>query len=217
MSTGINSKIPLTAPYNGSPWNFTTKTTSSVPASAVDWVVVELRHPSSGIDTDATSSTVVASNTGFLMSNGNIRDVDGTSLLTFNTTDPGPYYVVIYHRNHLAVMSSVSVARSTSYDFTTAGTKAYGTDPMKQVGSVYTLWAGDVTNNSELKYNGTGNDRAPILYYLGGTGRYNVYNVYADEDVNLDNAVIYNPPNSDRDIILNNLPSSSATRTAQLP
>ena len=60
----------------------------------------------------------------------------------------GNYYVVVSHRNHLAIMSSSAIALSSSselYDFTTAQTLAYQSNPMEDffTGGIYGMIAGD--------------------------------------------------------------------------
>lgn len=60
---------------------------------------------------------------------------------------PGEYYVVIYHRNHLPIMSANPIQLSVSsslYDFTTSQSKAYGANPMSEIVSgIFGLTAGD--------------------------------------------------------------------------
>ena len=72
----------------------------------------------------------------FIKSDGTIVDTDGTSPVQFTGLSDGDYYVVIRHRNHLAIMSASAIPLSSSsalYDFTTSQSQAYttGTDPMK--------------------------------------------------------------------------------------
>jgi predicted phosphodiesterase len=133
MSTALNSAgyVPLTQPYSGAPWNYSgTESVTSVPSGVVDWVLLELR-------TGTPASTNVATRAAFLKSDGSVVDLDGTSQVSFKVA-PGSYYIVVRHRNHIAVMSAGAVSLSSSstlYDFTTAQTQAYGTNPMKDLGS----------------------------------------------------------------------------------
>ncbi|MEK9135708.1 MAG: hypothetical protein AAB393_01190, partial [Bacteroidota bacterium] len=56
------------------------------------------------------------------------------------------YYVVVRHRNHLAIMSSSALSLSVEgglYDFTTGQSKAYGTNGLKSVGSGFAMIGGD--------------------------------------------------------------------------
>lgn len=58
----------------------------------------------------------------------------------------GSYYIVVKHRNSIETWSSSAVAFGSSgtisYDFTTAATKAYGSN-LTLNGTVYTVWCGD--------------------------------------------------------------------------
>jgi trimeric autotransporter adhesin len=150
MTTSLNTGgyIPLTQPYNTAPWIYSgTETVASIPATVVDWILIELRA-----GTDA--ATKVAERAGFLKSDGSVVDTNGTNLLTFRSVNAGNYYVVVRHRNHLAIMSANAVAlntTSTLYDFTTAQTQAYGADAMKDLGSgIYGLYSGDGNSDGQI-------------------------------------------------------------------
>lgn len=132
MTTSLNTSgyIPLNQPFNTSPWNYTgTETVASIPPGIVDWTLVELR---------STINTVVARRATFIKSDGTLVDLNGTSQLSFADVSLGNYYVVIYHRNHLAVMTASTIALSnnpTLYDLTISQTQAYGMNPMKNLGA----------------------------------------------------------------------------------
>lgn len=141
MTTSLNTSgyIPLDQPFNTSPWNYTgTESVASIPLGVVDWTLIELR---------STITTVVARRATFIKSDGSLVDLNGTSKLSFADVPLGNYYVVIYHRNHLAVMTANTVALSNSptlYDLTISQTQAYGTNPMKNLSAgVFGLYAAD--------------------------------------------------------------------------
>ena len=97
MYTDINGIIPLTSPYSAD-----ARTASTKPATAVDWVLVELRD-------HTTPGTVVASRSAYLNSDGNLIDDNATSGRGIGiAAPPGDYYVAIKHRNHLAVMTAAA-------------------------------------------------------------------------------------------------------------
>jgi hypothetical protein len=87
MNTDLNKAglIPLSQPYNMPPWNY--PGTESVPAipseNVVDWILIDVRSADSAGAAD--SSTTFARKTGFLMNNGQIFNLDGSSLLSFDT------------------------------------------------------------------------------------------------------------------------------------
>ncbi len=139
MNTNLNSLgyIQLAQPYSGAPWNYSG--TESVPAgffsthpNIVDWILIELR-------TGLGASTIVERKAGFITNNGIIVNIDGVSPLYFAELK-GNYYLVIYHRNHIPIMSSNSAYLdyvSVQYDFTNSQSKAFGTNPMKDLGGGY--------------------------------------------------------------------------------
>ena len=73
----------------------------------VDWVLIELR-------TGTASGTKVGTRAAFLKSDGTIVDIDGTSPVRFAGLTEGNYYVVVRHRNHLAIMSANAIPLSGS-------------------------------------------------------------------------------------------------------
>ncbi len=116
MNTTINSSIPLNSPYSGD-----NRTASILPSTAVDWVLIELRD-------QTTPSTVIASRSAFLNSDGNLIDDHSTSGSGIGiAAPPGDYFIAINHRNHLAVMTLNvqtgltwgTASTVSTYDFTT--------------------------------------------------------------------------------------------------
>lgn len=71
----------------------------------VDWVVVGLRNRTS-------DRADVYRRAGLLMWDGSVRDLDGVSVLRMPSVPAGDYYVAVYHRNHLPVMSATTFALS---------------------------------------------------------------------------------------------------------
>jgi hypothetical protein len=217
MGTALKAAgcIPLSQPYDTAPWNYTgSEFVASIPAGVVDWVLVEVRS-------GTAAATTVGRRAAFIRSDGTIVDVDGSSPVLFGGISTGSYYLVLRHRNHLAVMSAAAVALSASsalYDFTTGSGKYYGGDAQELAVGVYGLWAGDVSGNGVLKYMGSGNDRSPILTRIGGTSLTATVNGYFAEDVNMNGVVKYMGTGNDRSIILANVGGNlTATKTTQVP
>ncbi|MEW6510858.1 MAG: hypothetical protein AB1428_07875 [Bacteroidota bacterium] len=142
-----NGYVPTSQPYNVAPWNYAgTENNSPVPNAVVDWVLVELR-------TGTAASTKFATRAGFLLADGSIKETPGASPLHFSGFDPGNYYIVVRHRNHLAIMSAAAVPisdNSALYDFTTGQAQAYGTNPMVQVGSAFCMIAGNGNGDGSI-------------------------------------------------------------------
>jgi hypothetical protein len=146
MKTGLNSAglIPSAQPYSAAPWSYTgTESVSSgfftSHTSIVDWILLELR-------TGTGSGTLVARRAAFLKSDGTIVDTDGVSTVVFHGQRPGIYYMVVRHRNHLAVMTKSTVTTNnvtSQYDFSTSQGQAYGSAPMKSMNGTFVMEAGD--------------------------------------------------------------------------
>jgi hypothetical protein len=211
------SQIPLSQPYNVPPWNYNgTESVASIPADVVDWVLVELR-------TGPLETELFERKAAFIMTDGSIRKYDDiTRGVKFDDIIVGDsYYLVVWHRNHMPVMSGAGVAlpNATVYDFTDyTTTQPYGYPSLVQIemplpnptSGIYGMIAGDVNANGELKYSGAGNDRgliiAKIVAVTGSPLLTNVItNGYWMEDVNLNNEVKYVGSANDREYIVQNL------------
>ncbi|MGH1364236.1 MAG: beta strand repeat-containing protein [Calditrichia bacterium] len=158
--------IPTSQPYSGSPWNYSgSESVSSIPADVVDWVLLELR-------TGTGSGTLAGRRAAFILSNGSIVDTSGSGTVSFDDVGTGSYYVIIYHRNHLSVMSASTVTLTTSssnYNFSTAQSQAYSNtgDGMVDItGGVFGLFAGE-TNDSGIITNA---DKSAVISNLNTTG-----------------------------------------------
>jgi hypothetical protein len=80
-------------------------------------------------------------------------DENGIGTVSFEFAPNGNYYIVIKHRNHLETWSALpqffQTGNIVNYDFTTGSNKAYGNN-MKQVGSSWVLWGGDITQDGSV-------------------------------------------------------------------
>jgi uncharacterized repeat protein (TIGR03803 family) len=180
----------------------------------VDWLLVELRNKNN-------SAQVVTAVPALVQRDGDVVALDGASALTI-AQPADNYFVAFRHRNHLGVMTATAVALGASptvLNMTTGAVPTFGTAAQKQVGTVWTSWAGNATPNNQLKYTGSGNDRDPILLAIGGSVPTNTITGYRVEDCNMDAVVKYTGSANDRDIILLNIGGSvpTNTRAEQLP
>jgi hypothetical protein len=150
MTTLLNSGsyIPEESPYSED-----VRTVSPVPADVTDWVLIQLRETATG--------AAVVSKSIFLHKSGNLVNDDGVTNQISLDAPENSYYIVIRHRNHLAVMSAEVVAlnpsTSTLYDFTTGtpsgAVKYYGTGGAKEIDSVNEIWGmivGDVNDSGHI-------------------------------------------------------------------
>jgi peptidoglycan/xylan/chitin deacetylase (PgdA/CDA1 family) len=179
MTTTLSTQglIPKYQPYKLTPWNYLgTESAATFSTNVVDWVLIELRS-------DLT--TVVSKRAGLLLSDGSIVDIDGSGPVTFKDVNDGIYYVVVRHRNHLAIMtaSPITLSRGSiaSYNFTTSQSQAYSTvnDPMVPLsGGVFGMVAGDANNSLII----TAADVTPIITNLNNSD-------YNGADVNMSGIV----------------------------
>jgi hypothetical protein len=153
LNTTLNSSIPTTQPYSFN--GHTGGSAGSIPANAVDWVLVELRE--AGSAAAALNNTKVGSAAGFLMNDGSIKATDGTSDLTISLSGNtgADFYVVVYHRNHLPIMSANAVSESVgsySIDFTSNSASTYQTTNalVSLAGSKFGMPAGDIDQDGDI-------------------------------------------------------------------
>lgn len=132
MNTFLNTMVvlPHLQPYNIAPWNYDgQESVSAIPnLNVVDWVFVELRETSRDSLT-ATSDKTVGRRAAFLLNDGHIVDLDGSSNLTFPIPAYVDLYAVVYHRNHLGVMSASPLNKNGNvydYNFSTSFNAAFG-------------------------------------------------------------------------------------------
>ncbi|OQX72255.1 MAG: hypothetical protein B6D61_14405 [Bacteroidetes bacterium 4484_249] len=128
MSTDLSSVIPLSQPYNTAPWNYNgTESVSEIPIKIVDWVLIELHD---AVDVSSVNAgTVIARRAAFLKNNGYISDLDGSSLIQLNESINHNLFLVVWHRNHIGIMSAYQLLESDgvyTYDFSISADRAYG-------------------------------------------------------------------------------------------
>ncbi|MBN3034530.1 MAG: hypothetical protein JW861_03025, partial [Bacteroidales bacterium] len=117
-------------PYNTAPWNYTgTEAVTAIPnTDVVDWILVELRDAPDASSADTT--TIVARQAAFLLKNGSVVAMDGQLVLQFSgLIVQQSLFAVIWHRNHLGIMSSGPLTETGgvyTYDFSTGMGQAYG-------------------------------------------------------------------------------------------
>lgn len=129
MNTHLNPDLlPLSQPYNMAPWFYNgTESVSEIPDNVVDWCLVEVRDAAS--PDQANSFTIKKRWAAFLLNNGDIVDLDGSSKLTFDSDIDHNLYVVVKHRNHLGAISAYPLTEEDgiyAYDFSNGVDKIYG-------------------------------------------------------------------------------------------
>lgn len=138
MNTTINGILPLNQPFNpslpyfGNPlpdWYYNgTESVVAIPnTNIVEWVLVELRDAWNA--DGAVKATMVSQIPAFILNNGSVVGLDGSSGIQYAGSIYNRLFVVVYQRNHIPVMSASQAAYSAgifSYNFTTAGSQVYG-------------------------------------------------------------------------------------------
>jgi uncharacterized protein (TIGR02145 family) len=112
--------LPSNQPYFSFPWNYCgMESVTPVPGSEViDWVLVDLITIE---NFSPLTYNTVRRQAGLLHNDGNIHSPEGNNHLKFTPPDEDSLYVMIHHRNHLAVISSQILVQEQdiyNYDFT---------------------------------------------------------------------------------------------------
>ncbi len=184
METSLQQQglIPNAQPFNSAPFSYNgTETFDGSVSNVVDWVLLELRSSTS-------PSSMIARKAALLLADGKVVGTDGAVAKIGNIpAGSTPVYVVVWHRNHLPVMSSVLITPTNvcgvAYDFTGSLASAYTQfmDAQKQLGTAgapYGLVAGDANGDGIVN----AGDRVLINNASGQTG-------YLLEDLSLDGIV----------------------------
>jgi len=182
--------FPLSQPFNTAPWDYNgTETVGSLPnGDIVDWVLIELRDATSAAE--ATEATVLSRQAGFVLSNGSVVSIDGSSNMFFTESVLHGLFVVVYTRNHIAVLSASEMTgggATYSYDFSTGIGQAYGEAAgYKYIGgNKWGMVSGDGNSDGEV----TLLDKTPDWELQAGEAGYNL------NDHNMDGQV----DNQDKD------------------
>ena len=194
MNTALNTAgiIPLAQPYNVTPFNYTgTETVATIPnANVVDWVLIELRKPLSGLAQDALSSTITGRKVGFLLNNGTVVNLDGVTPINIDIAKQGSAFITIRHRNHLGVLSNAipsNAAGTFTNDYTVLANSymasGAASSPMVLLAGAtgkYGLWAGDANKSGVVNGTDVSAIKSAIANSLTG---------YALTDVNLSSSI----------------------------
>ncbi|GAB5526552.1 MAG: hypothetical protein Roseis2KO_44240 [Roseivirga sp.] len=198
MSTTLNTSLPANPSTIYT--NTLSETSGGIPATAVDWVEVELR-------TGTAAGTKTGTNRGaILKSDGSLVDKDGNTF-TMSQADGTSYFIVIHHRNHLSVMSNAVVAHSSgtyTFDFTTAQANNYnnGSDGAIQVGSVFAMFAGDADDSGTI-------DGTDLTAWRAQNGAAFTYASNGKSDLNMDGVI--------NAVDRNGYQQKNNTKTSQVP
>ena len=225
-----NNLIPFASPYSLAPFNAPAVTATSIPANATDWILVEVRDASN-------PATIVSQTSAFILNDGTIVNMDGQPLRLKNTVASG--HIALKHRNNLGIRTASAlnlVEPPTLKDFSAGTSEAYTNGSvtsnanMKQIGSVFAMWGGDVNQDGYVRYTDAFippstfiNSDALAIFTILGNNSNGQLNTYNKSDVNFDSFTRYTdafiPPstfiNSDALAIFTNLGNNSNGQIVQ--
>jgi hypothetical protein len=185
----------------------------SGPDAIVDWVFVEVRN-------QFNYNHVLATRSCLLQRDGDLVDLDGVSKLSIPNLTVTEGYIVIKHRNHLAVMSKV-VSFETIIDFTNPSFLSfdYGTTMIshfdytnsaqkKNVKLGFSaMWAGDFDGGGKIKTDHPHDDVNMLFQGViqhstndSGSSNFDFGYGYQAMDFDLNSKVKFDNPNDDRNM-----------------
>jgi hypothetical protein len=152
-----NGLIPLNEPYswfaefnhiNGGGGEVMTNNVLDLTGNdaIVDWVFVELRNGNN-------SNEVLYTRSALLQRDGDIVDIDGVSILNFANAPSGNYFIVVRHRNHLAIATNnfFNLNNSaTAVNFTTSPSIAFGNNALKNINGTWAMYAADTDQSGTI-------------------------------------------------------------------
>ena len=188
MEPDLNNSgiIPLWQPYSIYPWYYGGgESVVAVPGiNVTDWILIELRDAADA--SSATSSTTIAKQAAFVTSNGVVIGIGGSEDLQFKVAVNQQLFVIIYHRDHISVMSANALVESDgvySYDFSTSADQVYGGDAgyKELTTGIYGMVTGDANND------GVVDDLDKNDYWKISAGEYGYYQADFNMNTQVDN------------------------------
>ncbi|MBN2175137.1 MAG: hypothetical protein JW731_13465, partial [Bacteroidales bacterium] len=158
MTTTLNqeSMLPLSQPFNTAPWNYYgSESVASIPnADIVDWVLIEFRETTGDVTT-AKGATSIEKHAAFVKRDGTIVGMNGNSPVTLNTYPANNLFVVIWHRNHLGIISANPLTLTDGqydYNFSNGSGQAYGTTAAQKnlAAGIWGMICGDGNGDGDI-------------------------------------------------------------------
>lgn len=148
MSDKLNKEnlLPLSQPYNSLPWNYEGKEqVIKIPQDVIDWVLVRLIN-------NTNRTKIIAQAAAFITNDGRITALDGKTPLTIENINDKKCYLLIYHRNHLPIISRepLTINNSVNYNFTISKEMAFGNSSIDLGNGVFGMISGDSDSNGEI-------------------------------------------------------------------
>ncbi len=139
-----NNLLPADQPFSEPPYNLGQGiTVSSFPNNSVDWLLLELRD-------ENDIQTVIVQKPVLINSDGTIVDLTGNELITFEDVEDGNYYIAVFHKSHLPIISNAAQPLSSDppiFDFSASEETTMGNDQQKSINGQYFMVSGDFDGN----------------------------------------------------------------------
>ncbi len=139
--------LPMEQPFNTSPFSYMgTETITTLPEDIVDWILLQVRDR-------ADMTHILATKALLIRKDGLVINTTGEEEITFDNLPEGDYYIAVFHRSHLPIVSQVAHPFSESptlYDFTSTESAAMGTAQLKARQHVFMMNAGDFDGNGVI-------------------------------------------------------------------
>lgn len=137
--------IPPKQPYSTLPWEYKgTESADSIYEGVVDWILVELTK-------EPNENEVYYRKACFLKSDGSVFDADNNKGVVLTVQNNQDYYVIVHHRNHISIVSSVPITinnSSINYDFTKTPNSVFGNSSLVNLGNGnFGMLSGDSDSN----------------------------------------------------------------------
>ncbi len=144
--------LPMGQSYSLSPWYYPgdEEVTALPNQDIVDWLLIELKDASN--PEVANKTTIFERKAVFLLKDGTIADLDGSSYPGFAHTMQHGLYIDILHRNHLDIMSADSLSHyGNTYilDFTADVASAYDSS-LSNLGNAFGMISGDANPDGRV-------------------------------------------------------------------
>jgi len=190
-----NNLLPLSQPYNTAPWHYAGAETfiayDNIPANSVDWVLVELRAADNDMQT-------IDCKAALLRNDGVLIHLDGTEGVPMCNVIAGEdYYVIVRHRNHIAIMSNtpINLPNSSMLNLLNPDNVRGNTTQLKVVSTtplVHAMLAGDYNAdgaNTVADFNRFNSDKmqGTVHVYSSGDGNLNGHITTNDFNVYVSN------------------------------
>lgn len=185
-SLRVNSLLPTTSPYSDGLTCDSSVFNTTGNNAIIDWVWITIRDKND-------KSLILGSQSALLQADGDIVDIDGTSVLSFELSSDS-YYIAVNHRNHLGIISASATSLNTDssaiVNLSNSTSSVFGgTNSLVDMGNgIFAMISGDFDENGQIQ----NTDTNAVIQLLGISG-------YSKADLDMNGQI----QNADINSILN--------------